>query len=72
MPYKKDPFVVSLFWGRIGAVLLALIAFALGLFGYAMTPEDVETGNELITGIFAGIAAVLILISKIRESKKAE
>jgi len=66
----KDSIAASLIWGRIGAFVLGLAAFILGMFGYVMTPEDVATGEGLITGLLAGVAGVLALISKIRESKK--
>ena len=72
MPYKKDSWGVSLIWGRIGAAVLAVAAFGLGIWGYTVTPEDVVAGETLIGGILAGFAGILALISKVRESKKAD
>lgn len=72
MPYKADSFAASFIWGRVGAFVLGLAAFLLGLFGYVMTPEDVATAEQLIAGIFAGFGGVLALISKIREGRKAK
>jgi len=70
MSYKKDPWIVSVVWGRIGAAVLALLAFVLGIFGYSMGMEDVGSANQLITAIIAGVGGILALISKIRETKK--
>jgi hypothetical protein len=72
MPYKKDPWIVSAIWGRIGAAVLCLVAFALGLLGYTFGPEDIESTEALITSILAGVGGVLAIASKIRESKKTE
>ena len=72
MAYTKDPWIVSALWGRIGAAVLALLAFVLGIFGYSMGPEDVSTATKLITALFAGIGGLLALISKIRETKKVK
>ena len=72
MSYQPDTFKASLLWGRVGAFVLGLLAFVLGLFGYTMSPEDVATGEVLITGLLAGVAGVLALVSKVRESKKAK
>lgn len=68
--YKKDKWIVSVVWGRIGAAVLALLAFILGIAGYSMGAEDVASANEIITSLIAGIAGILALVSKIRESKK--
>ena len=72
MSYQPDTFKASLLWGRVGAFVLGLLAFVLGLFGYTMSPEDVAAGEVLITGLLAGVAGVLALVSKVRESKKAK
>jgi len=72
MSYKKDPWIVSVVWGRIGAAVLALFAFVLGIFGYSMGMEDVGAANQLITAIIAGVGGILALISKIRETKKVK
>lgn len=70
--YQKDSWIVSAIWGRIGAAIIALVAFALGTVGYVVTPDDQEAAYTLVAGILAGIAGVLALVSKIRESKKVE
>ncbi len=72
MSYKKDPWIVSMVWGRIGAAVLALFAFVLGIFGYSMGAEDVGAANEMIMAVISGIAGLLALISKIRETKKVK
>ena len=40
MATQTDSFVASLIWGRVGAAVLALVAFVLGLFGYQLGLED--------------------------------
>lgn len=70
MPYRADSFSASLVWGRIGAGLLGIVAFILGVFGYTMSPEDQASLETLIAGVIAGIGGGLALFSKIRESKK--
>lgn len=72
MPYQADSFKASLIWGRIGAAVLALLAFVLGFFGYALSPEDQSALLELGTAFLAGIAGLLALWSKLREAKKAK
>jgi hypothetical protein len=72
MSYTKDPVGLSLIWGRIGAAILAIIAFVLQLFGYALSPEDQATGAQAIQTILSGLIPVLIIASKVRESKKAK
>lgn len=70
MSYQKDPWYVAV-WGRLGASVLALTAFALGIRGYTVGPEEIATVETLITSLLAGVAGVLAIISKVRESKKA-
>ena len=72
MPYTPDSFKASLIWGRIGAGVLALVAFGLGIAGYTMTPEDQETAYMLVSSLIAGVAGVMAFVSKMRESKKAK
>lgn len=72
MDYIKDPTMVSVLWGRIGAAILALVAFALGIFGYTLTPEDQTSLATLIGSILTGLAGVLAIVSKVREKKKVE
>jgi uncharacterized membrane protein len=67
---KKDSFVASLVWGRIGAALLCMAAFILTMFGIDFSAEEQANLNELVTGILAGIAGVLAIISKLREKKE--
>ena len=68
--YQKDSWIVSVFWGRLGAAILGLLAFVLGLWGYTLTKEDQDSAFVLITTIITGVGGVLALISKIRETKK--
>ncbi len=70
MPYKKDAWIGSLVWGRLGAAVLTLAAAGLGAIGYTMGPEEIATAETLITSILAGVGGMLAIISKVRESKK--
>lgn len=72
MPYRKDPWIVSIIWGRIGAAVLCMVALVLGLLGYTLTPEDQNAIVELIGKALPGVGGVLIIASKIRESKKTK
>jgi len=72
MSYEKDSWIVSTVWGRIGAGVLALGAFVLGIFGYTLSPEDQQTSLALITALIAGVGGMLAIISKVRESKKVK
>uniref|UniRef100_A0A6M3LEE9 Uncharacterized protein n=1 Tax=viral metagenome TaxID=1070528 RepID=A0A6M3LEE9_9ZZZZ len=72
MSYIKDPVGLSLIWGRVGAAVLALIAFGLGIWGYTLSPEDQASAAELIGSIMAGVAGLFAIISKVREGKKAK
>lgn len=69
---STDTWVASAVWGRVGAAVLALAAFILGLLGYNLSAEDQEAAYGLISSVLAGIAGVLALVSKIREGKKAD
>lgn len=69
--YLKDPAVISLMWGRIGAAVCALAAFLLGMWGYAFSPEDQATMVTTIGGVLSGVAGILAIVSKVREGKKA-
>lgn len=68
---NTDSWVASAIWGRVGAAVLALLSFVLGLLGYNLSPEDQEAAYGLISSVLAAVAGILALISKIRESKKA-
>lgn len=70
--YTKDPVVISVVWGRLGAAILALVAFLLGIFGYTLAPDDQASLSEVIGALLAGVASVLAIASKVRESKKAK
>lgn len=70
--YLKDPTAVSLIWGRIGAAVLALAAFLLGIFGYSLSAEDQSGLVNVISSILAGGAGLLAIISKVREGKKTQ
>jgi len=70
--YQKDSWIVSVFWGRLGAAILGLLAFVLGIWGYSLTKEDQESAFALITAGITGAGGILALISKIREGKKVK
>lgn len=72
MSYIKDPVGISLIWGRVGAAVLALVAFGLGMIGYTISAEDQASLSNIITTILAGLAGLLAIVSKVRESKKAK
>lgn len=72
MDYQKDSWIVSVFWGRLGAAILGLLAFVLGILGYTFTQEAQTSAYALIMTIITGVGGVLALISKIRESKKVK
>jgi ABC-type nickel/cobalt efflux system permease component RcnA len=72
MATQTDSFVASLIWGRVGAAVLALVAFVLGLFGYQLGLEDQSAAVEIVSSTLAGIAGVMALVSKIRETKKVK
>ena len=68
--YEKDSFTISLLWGRVGAAVLGLAAFVLGIWGYSLSAEEQSNAVELIAGLIAGAGGILALVSKVRESKK--
>lgn len=70
--YNKDSWIVSLVWGRIGASVLALVAFGLGMAGYQMDMDQQKMVFDVIASIFAGGAGILSIVSKVRESKKVK
>jgi hypothetical protein len=69
---KPDSFQASLIWGRIGAAVLCLTAFVLSTFGIDFTPGEQVEANDTITGILAGVAGMMALISKLREKKRTD
>jgi hypothetical protein len=70
MDKKPDSFAASLIWGRIGAAVLCLAAVALSALGVDFSADEQSNVNELVGGILAGIAGLLAIVSKLRESKK--
>ena len=72
MSYEKDSWIVSAVWGRIGAGVLALGAFVLGICGYTLSPEEQKTVLDLVMALIAGAGGLLAIISKVRESKKVK
>jgi hypothetical protein len=70
MDRKPDGFIASLVWGRIGAAVLCMAAFVLSAIGVDFGVEEQANVNELVGGILAGIAGLLAIVSKLRESKK--
>uniref|UniRef100_A0A6H2A5H9 Uncharacterized protein n=1 Tax=viral metagenome TaxID=1070528 RepID=A0A6H2A5H9_9ZZZZ len=72
MDYQKDSWIVSVFWGRLGAAILALVSFVLGILGYTFSKEAQESAFGLIMAILSGVGGLLAVISKIREKKKTQ
>jgi hypothetical protein len=72
MKDKPDSFQASLIWGRIGAAVLCLTAFVLSTFGIDFTPGEQVEANETMTGILAGVAGMMALVSKLREKKRTD
>jgi hypothetical protein len=72
MPYKKDPLYLSVTWGRIGATVLLMIAFALGGAGLVFSEALQSMAFDAINQILIGAGIILTIISKIRESKKID
>jgi|GEM_PF-2050531 len=72
MAYTADSFKASLVWGRVGASVLALVSFILGLLGYQLGPEEQSALVEIGSSLLAGVAGVLAITSKVREQKKAK
>lgn len=67
---NTDSWAVSAVWGRVGAAILSFVALVLGYFGYSMGADEQEAAFTLISSLLAGVAGVLALVSKIRETKK--
>jgi hypothetical protein len=72
MPYKKDPMYLSVFWGRIGTAVLLLIAFTLGAAGFVFSEALQSQAFDAINQILIGAGTLLVIVSKIRESKKID
>jgi hypothetical protein len=53
-------------WGGV----VAIVAGAAGLFGYAVSPEDVGALTELISGGAAVIGGILAIIGRIRATRR--
>ena len=72
---KTDKFWMSALWGRIGAALILIIGTALQSRGVEVTQEQMDSANSiigtLIDNIHVLIAAGMVVVSKLRESKKA-
>lgn len=67
---KKDSLVKSLFTGRLLAAVLAIGAGIAGMYGYTIAPEDLQTVETLVGSVASGVAGVIAIMSKVRESKK--
>lgn len=52
-------------WGGI----IAVLAGAAGIFGYTVSPEDVESVTTLVTGIGAAVGGLLAVYGRIRATK---
>ena len=72
MPYRQDPWLVSLLGGRLGSAILAFVAAGVGGLRYTLGPEDIEMLGTLITTILSGIGGILALVSKLRERRKVD
>jgi hypothetical protein len=58
--------------GRLGASLLAILAFGLTFFNLDFTAEMQAQITDLIVSIVTGVAGILALISKVREQARLE
>jgi uncharacterized protein YbgA (DUF1722 family) len=67
---NTDSWIASAIWGRVGAAILALASFVLGYFGYTLAAEDQAAAYDLISAFLAGMAGLMALLSKVRETKK--
>ena len=72
---KTDRFWMSALWGRIGAALVLIVGTFLQSRGVEVTQEQMDGANSLIdsliTNIHIAVAAAMMIISKLRETKKA-
>jgi len=66
----KDSLIQSLFKGRLLASVLAIGASIAGLYGYSISPEELQNFEVLITSVITGVAGIIAALSKFRESKK--
>ena len=71
---KTDKFWMSAIWGRVGAALILIVGTVLQSLGIEVTQDQMDGANsvigDLINNVHIVIAAAMVLISKLRESKK--
>ena len=72
MPYRKDPLYISAVWGRIGVAILLMVAFALGGAGFIFSEALQSQAYDAINMVLVGVGTILVIISKVRESKKVD
>lgn len=68
----NDSWGASLIWGRIGAAVLIMASLGLQYFGFTFSAEDQATAFKTISELLAGLAAIMVVISKVRSSKKTQ
>ena len=69
---KTDKWWGSLLWGRIGGAVMVLSAFVMQGLGIEFGAEDQQAAFGAVESIMAGVGAVMVLVSKARESKKTK
>lgn len=67
---KRDSFLLSALWGRLGGAILLMAAFFLKPKGYDIGEEERAAINEIITALIALGGSGMIVASKIREKRK--
>jgi len=61
----KSIFGSKTFWGGLGAVVAGVAAVA----GYVISPEDLKTIGELVTGIVSAVGGLLAIYGRITATK---
>ena len=69
MPYKADEWYKS---KRLYAAVVMVLALIASLFGYNIAEGVQEQLTEALVAVAAGVAAVLAVVSKLREKDKAD
>ena len=67
---KADSVLKSALIGRIAGAILFITAMALQYYGYDVSAEDQKAVVDGISALSGSIGTILVIISKVRESKK--
>jgi ABC-type nickel/cobalt efflux system permease component RcnA len=70
MKHDTDSFAASMIWGRIGVALLCLVSFGLSSVGADFSAEMQAEVFDTISNGLIGLAAMLAIVSKVREQIK--